>query len=63
MYADIDAKTAKIRRQIEEVSYSMIEAEGEEYDLLSEKLEELEAKLEELSIISNDMELLHDYGD
>lgn len=63
MHSDINAKIAKIRRQIEEISYTMVEAEGEEYEILSEKLEKLEAELEELNIINSDMELLYDYDD
>lgn len=63
MHSDINAKIAKIRRQIEEISYTMVEAEGEEYEILSEKLEKLEAELEELDIINSDMELLYDYDD
>lgn len=58
MYADIDVRIEKIRGQIESVSYKMVEAEGEEYEKLSDKLERLENKLEELLMIDQDMGLL-----
>ena len=56
MYADIHARIEKIRGQIESVSYRMIEAEGEDYDKLSDKLERLEDKLERYTVMANDLE-------
>lgn len=63
MYVDIEFKIEKIRGQIERVSYKMIEAEGEDYDKLSDKLERLENRLEELTLVANDMELLVNYDE
>ena len=56
MYDEIDERIAKIRGQIEDVSYRMVEAEGEEYAKLESKLERLEDKLERLQIQAVDME-------
>lgn len=63
MYSDINFRLEKINRQIADLSYMLIEAEGDEYEKLSDRLEKLESEKEELLILSNDMELLQDYED
>ncbi len=58
MYADIDTRIEKINRQIERVSVRMIEAEGDKYLELETKLERLQDKLAEYTMLADDMELI-----
>ena len=63
MYANIYDKIEKVRGQIESVSYKMIEAEGDEYDELAEKLETLESKLEDLEAMVDGSDMMVDRDD
>lgn len=63
MYQDISFRLKKLDRQIADISYMLIEAEGEDYERLSDRLERLESEKDELNILLNDMEYLQEYGD
>lgn len=63
MYQDISFRLKKLDRQITDISYMLIEAEGEDYERLSDRLERLESEKDELNILLNDMEYLQEYGD
>lgn len=55
MYSDISSRIKKIRGQIEDVSYRMIEADESEYEDLESELEQLEEELEYHVEMANDL--------
>jgi len=52
----VTRKIVRLEKEIEEINFSLIEAEGETYDELSLKLEGLEDSLEELQMTKDAME-------
>ena len=61
MYSKTNQRIREITRQLNDLGYILVEAEGDEYSETLQKIEELQEELEFLEIQKADMETMKEF--